>query len=54
VLAGLDLVDRVLWHAPGGKGGSGTATSGWRFAVQLRRERFDWALLLPNSFRSAW
>jgi heptosyltransferase-2 len=30
------------------------ATSGWRFARRLRRERFDTALLLTNSFRGAW
>lgn len=54
VLAGLDLVDRELWHAPRGRGGPGPTTSGWRLAAELRRERFDWALLLPNSFRSAW
>lgn len=53
VLAGLDLVDRTLLHSPPGRPGSG-GLSGWAFARELRREDFDWALLLPNSFRSAW
>jgi heptosyltransferase-2 len=54
VLTGLDLVDRVLWHTPASRVAGAPATSGWRFAAHLRRERFDWALVLPNSFRSAW
>ncbi|HTI49327.1 MAG TPA: lipopolysaccharide heptosyltransferase II, partial [Planctomycetaceae bacterium] len=51
VLSGLELVDRIICHAPAG-GAAGL--SGWRLAGALRRERFDWALVLPNSFRSAW
>jgi heptosyltransferase-2 len=51
VLSGLDLVDRVIPHAPAG---GRTDQAGWRLARELRRERFDWALVLPNSFRSAW
>src|SRR5512140_1635750 len=58
VLAGLDLVDRQLWHDPGNvtraAGADALATRGWQFARRLRRERFDVALLLPNSFRSGW
>src|SRR5262245_36208729 len=58
VLDGLDLVDRRLLHNPQSPArpvapGSATATRGWRFARRLRRERFDVALLLANSFRSA-
>jgi heptosyltransferase-2 len=51
VLSGLDLVDRIIRHAPFG---GGPGASGWRLAAELRREQFDWALVLPNSFRSAW
>ncbi|MGQ0636244.1 MAG: lipopolysaccharide heptosyltransferase II [Planctomycetaceae bacterium] len=57
VLAGLNLVDRVLLHAPGRRletFAQGQATAGWRFARRLRSERFDVALLLTNSFRGAW
>jgi heptosyltransferase-2 len=57
VLDGLDLVDRRLVHdrtatlkvgAPAGE-----SAAGWRFIHRLRREKFDLAVLLPNSFRSA-
>jgi heptosyltransferase-2 len=51
VLAGLDLVDRLIVHEPRGRNRS---RRGWRFAKQLRSERFDAALLLPNSLRSGW
>jgi heptosyltransferase-2 len=51
VLAGLDLVDRLLTHDPAGKT---PEAKGWRFLKTLRREKFDVALLLPNSFHSAW
>lgn len=51
VLAGVDLVDRQLIHTP--RGGN-RADRGWRFAQRLRRERFDLAVLLPNSLRIAW
>lgn len=54
VLTGLTVVDRVLLHAPTSRVRHSTAASGWKFARQLRSEEFDWALLLPNSFRSAW
>lgn len=51
VLAGLDLVDRVLPHDPRGKN---SEIRGWRFLRKLRSERFDLAVLFPNSLRSAW
>jgi heptosyltransferase-2 len=51
VLAGLDLVDRQLLHDPRG---TNRLNRGWRFALRLKRERFDLALLLPNSLRSGW
>lgn len=51
VLAGLDLIDRVLLHNPRG---SNQSQRGWSFIKQLRAERFDVALLLPNSLRSGW
>jgi heptosyltransferase-2 len=55
VLSGVGLVDRLLLHAPRRSSPSTAAhLSGWRFARRLRRERFDLALLFPNSFRSAW
>jgi heptosyltransferase-2 len=55
VLAGLDLVDRCLIHQPfGRRKGAAKGLAGWRFATALRREQFDLALVLPNSFRSAW
>lgn len=51
VLDGLDLVDRrIVWDP----GGDRPENRGWRLARRLRRERFDVALLLPNSLRSAW
>ena len=51
VLNGLDLVDRHLLHEPRAKG---SRNRGWRFVKRLRQERFDLALLLPNSQRCAW
>lgn len=55
VLAGLDLVDRQLLHAPrGGQQAGEECLSGWRFARRLRSEKFDLAVLFPNSFRSGW
>lgn len=54
VLAGLDLVDHVLLHKPHG---GAAADRGWQFVRRLRQHDFDWALILPNSFRSgllAW
>ena len=51
VLAGLDLVDSSLLYTPRGRD---PRERGWRFIRRLRRERFHLALLLPNSWRSAW
>lgn len=51
VLAGLSLVDRLLIHHPRGK--SVPEQRGIRFVRCLRREKFDLAVLLPNSFHSA-
>lgn len=51
VLAGLDSVDRLIPYDP--RGNSPDAR-GWRFVRSLRRERFDVAVLLPNSVRSAF
>lgn len=50
VLAGLDLVDRVLLHDPRGKS---STNYGWHFVSRMRQEKFDTALLFPNSLRSA-
>jgi heptosyltransferase-2 len=58
VLEGLDLVDRMLLagshHRSVSRGLAGRAHESWDFARRLRAERFDLALLLPNSFRSAF
>ncbi|MBT4866741.1 MAG: lipopolysaccharide heptosyltransferase II [Planctomycetaceae bacterium] len=51
VLVGLDLIDRVLLHDPRG---NDRELRGWQFVRRLRSERFDIALLLPNSLRSGW
>ncbi|MCH7839489.1 MAG: glycosyltransferase family 9 protein [Planctomycetes bacterium] len=51
VLAGLDLIDRLLLHDPRG---SDRERRGWRFVRRLRSERFDVALLFPNSLRCGW
>ncbi len=51
VLAGTELVDRTLIHDPRGHLPS---RRGFGFVRRLRQERFDAALLLPNSLRSAW
>ncbi len=50
VLAGTGLVDRVLTYATRS---SDPWRSGWRFALRLRYERFDTAVLFPNSLRTA-
>ncbi len=50
VLAGTTLVDRVLIHDPKGKD---AATRGFGFLGTLRRERFEIAVVLPNSLRTA-
>lgn len=51
LLEGTDLINRVFpFEAPDRmSGGSSLET-----LAEFRRERFDLALLLPNSFRSAW
>lgn len=51
VLSGTDLVDRMLLHDPRG---TQSELRGWQFVYSLRRERFDLAVLMPNSLRSAW
>ncbi len=51
VLADCGLLDRVLVHHPRGKNPD---LRGWRFLSRLRAERFETALLFPNSLRSAW
>ena len=51
VLDGLNLTDRVLLHDPRG---SDRNRRGWQFVRRLRNEKFDLALLLPNSLRSGW
>ncbi len=51
VLAGTDLVDRVLLHQPKS---DYSEDKGWRFISRLREEEFDSAILFPNSLRSAW
>jgi len=51
VLEGTGLVDRVIEWDPGG---SSRASSGWGLARRLRAERFDVAVLFPNSLRSAF
>lgn len=53
VLQGLNLVDDWLYHQPRGRLGN-VADRGLRFARTLRRRRFDLAVVLPNSFRTAW
>jgi len=58
VLDGLDLVDRVLLHDPSRRPRLTVSEPethwGWQFARRLRREKFDLAVVLPNSFRSAF
>lgn len=51
VLTGLDLLDRSLLHDPHG---DRRRNSGLRFCARLWRERFDMAVLLPNSLHTAW
>ncbi|HEX6986311.1 MAG TPA: lipopolysaccharide heptosyltransferase II [Planctomycetaceae bacterium] len=51
VLAGTGLADRVITHAPRGRD---PWARGWRFALRLRAEAFDVAVLFPNSIRTAW
>ncbi len=58
VLDGLDLVDRVLLHDPSRNERVATmqqnASRGARFAWLLRKEKFDLAVVFPNSIRSAF
>ncbi len=51
VLAETTLLDRILIHESRGNQPNRT---GWGFRPSLRRERFDLAVVMPNSFRSAW
>lgn len=51
VLAGTTLLDRVLIHDPKGKS---PLHRGFGFGCALRRERFDLAVLFPNSLRSGF
>ena len=51
VLEGTGLVDRVIKWDPRDRT---RGASGWRLARRLRRERFDTAVLFPNSLRSGW
>src|SRR5262245_27024956 len=57
VLAGTNLVDRTIPHDPvSGVGRRRKPETLWglRLVRALRQERFDSAILFPNSFRSAW
>jgi heptosyltransferase II len=49
-LAGLDFFDRVLEHQPRG---TTPEARGWHFVRRLQAQRFDLAVLFPNSLRSA-
>ncbi len=51
VLAGTTLLDRVLIHNPKGKS---PFHRGFGFGWALRRERFDLAVVFPNSLRSGF
>jgi heptosyltransferase-2 len=51
VVAGTGLVDRTITWAPRG---SDPNARGWRLLRALRAERFDLAVLFPNSLRSGW
>jgi heptosyltransferase-2 len=51
VFAGTGLVDRVLAYEPRG---SDPWRRTYRFTYRLRYERFDLAVLFPNSLRTAW
>jgi heptosyltransferase-2 len=58
VLEGLDLFDRRMVHDPrlrsGLRGTHAQAAWGPQFGARLRREQFDLALLLTNTFRSGF
>jgi heptosyltransferase-2 len=49
-LAGLDYFDRTIEHEPRG---TTSEARGWKFVSRLKNERFDLAVLFPNSLRSA-
>jgi heptosyltransferase-2 len=51
VLAGLDLVNRTIEYNPRGKDAS---QRGRAVRQRLKQERFDLAILFPNSLRTAW
>jgi heptosyltransferase-2 len=51
VLAGTTLVDRTIGYHPRG---TQADERGWRIVQKLRQERFDLALVLPNSLRTGW
>jgi heptosyltransferase-2 len=50
-IAGLNLVDRSIAHNPRGRSRN---DRGLRFVRRLREEKFDLAVLFPNSLRTAW
>ena len=50
-IAGLNLVDRSIAHNPRGRSRD---DRGLRFVRRLREEKFDLAVLFPNSLRTAW
>ncbi|ADG66743.1 lipopolysaccharide heptosyltransferase II [Planctopirus limnophila DSM 3776] len=57
VLAGTGLVDRLILRSKTSKRlseHSPPVFSGWSLISQLRKERFDEAILFPNSLHSAW
>ncbi len=51
VVAGLDLVDRIIPHDPRGRS---VEQRGRRMLRRLKQEKFDLAILFQNSLRSAW
>lgn len=51
VLDGAGLLDRVVRHHPRGPD---ARQRGWPLIRRLRAERFETAVLFPNSLRSAW
>ena len=58
ILDGLDLVDKRILHDPRHRGrwggGASSSLSGLAFGRALRAEKIDAALLLTNTFRSAF
>jgi heptosyltransferase II len=51
VLAGLDVIDRTILYQ---KRSQSPSLSGWKLWRRLQAERFDAAVLFPNSLRTAW